>query len=230
MKKNTPDYRLKSLANEYDKKYHVIDCLSIVYFLQWLKELDINAYIEEFERRKKFYNLVFNTVCIAKSYSKLLFHECEKIYSAFNQRKKRLRSKIQDMFDNYDTIVFCTLTFSDDYLDNSNESARRDKVQRWFKHCAQFAIDYVPFCANIDFGSFYEREHYHGIIACEVPKIMLDFWRDNYGKQVKLQLVRKSTADKQALSTYINKLTNHAVKESTKRSHLIYSRKPTRKP
>ena len=78
------------------------------------------------------------------------------------------------------------------------------------------------YVANIDYGSKNKREHYHALINCD--KVDFKSWR-KYGN-INAKRVRNKDieSDKTKLSKYIAKLSNHAIKETTKRSCLIYSR------
>jgi hypothetical protein len=78
------------------------------------------------------------------------------------------------------------------------------------------------YVANIDYGAKNKREHYHALINCD--KIDFSNWR-KYGNINAERVKNKDIeSDKIKLSKYIAKLSNHAIKETTKRSCLIYSR------
>ena len=86
--------------------------------------------------------------------------------------------------------------------------------------------------ANIDYGKENEREHYHGIILVneqlEIKKTKvnnlykksLQVWEKNGFSDLK----EIKIPNEKALSKYINKLTNHAKKDSTKKQRVIYCR------
>lgn len=141
--------------------------------------------------------------------------ECYKINHAECERTKRLQSRVASMLLN-GSCVFLTLTFTDTTLASTTEKQRRVAVSRYLK---QYGCKYV---ANIDFGSKNKREHYHALINCD--KVNFDTWR-KYGN-INAERVRNKDieSDKTKLSKYIAKLSNHAIKETTKRSCLIYSR------
>ena len=141
--------------------------------------------------------------------------ECMKINHADYERTKRLKNRIQSMLLN-GSCIFLTLTFNDDALLNTTEKQRRVAVSRYLK---QYGCMYV---ANIDYGSKNKREHYHALINCD--KVDFKSWR-KYGN-INAKRVRNKDieSDKTKLSKYIAKLSNHAIKETTKRSCLIYSR------
>lgn len=143
------------------------------------------------------------------------FSECLKINDASYKRTKRLKERIKSMLMNGDCI-FITLTFNDDYLSNSTYKERRVAVSRYLK---QFNCPYV---ANIDFGSENGREHYHAVI--NASSIRLESWRKFGNINVERIRNRNIDLDNVRLAKYICKLTNHAIKETTKRCSLIYSR------
>lgn len=115
------------------------------------------------------------------------------------------------------SCIFLTLTFRDDVIKETNANTRRVAVRRYLK---QYNCMYV---ANIDFGDderYTHREHYHALINCN--KVDYKSW--TYGN-IDFERVRFKNSDTTTkLSKYICKLSNHAIKETTKRSSLIYSR------
>ena len=138
------------------------------------------------------------------------WNECKRIYNASKCRKKRLNNRIALMLQK--PCVFVTLTFTDKVLSNTSEETRHAYIKRFLKETAD---NYV---ANIDYGLKNEREHYHALI--QIEKINCLSWK--YGN---LDVKRvKSANDSLKLSTYIVKLTNHAVKNTNKKAKVIYSR------
>lgn len=143
------------------------------------------------------------------------FKECLKINKASYQRTSRLKKRIYEMLIS-GNCLFLTLTFNDDTLNNTSEATRRQYVRKYLK---QFNCKYV---ANIDYGSINHREHYHAVIQSDT--IDLKAWRV-YGN-INVERVRNRNIDNDntRLSKYICKLSNHAIKETTKRCSLMYSR------
>ena len=154
------------------------------------------------------------------------WQEAERINYAFYKRVKRLKSKITAML-NSGKCLFLTLTFTDETLDKTTAETRRQYVRKYLK---QFE---VPYIANIDFGvkdaytddngnerQGTKREHYHAVI--QTDRIDLSEWH-KYGA-IKLEKIRATQNDNIRLAKYVSKLTNHAIKETTKRACLIYSR------
>lgn len=152
--------------------------------------------------------------CLDKGLEKE-YKECLKINHASYYRTQRLKQRIESMLLN-GSCLFLTLTFNDEALQNTTPLERRVAVSRYLK---QFNCKYV---ANIDFGKENGREHYHAVIGCD--KISFESWR-KYGN-INAERIRNRhlQSDKTKLAKYICKLSNHAIKETTKRSSLIYSR------
>lgn len=151
--------------------------------------------------------------------------EARKINKANFYRVRRLVKRISDMLVS-GHCIFCTFNFSDDVLNNTSVETRRQYVRKYLK---QYRCTYV---ANIDFGGNHHyidrqgkervatnREHYHALIS--IDKLPKDGWL--YGFQW-LEHVRLTSTSDIKLSKYISKLTNHAIKETTKRTAIIYSR------
>lgn len=141
--------------------------------------------------------------------------ECEKINHAYYERIKRLKNRVASILLN-GACCFITLTFNDETLASTTEKQRRVAVSRYLK---QYRCKYV---ANVDYGSKNKREHYHALINCE--KVDFKSWRKFGNINAKRVRNKDIESDKSKLSKYIAKLSNHAIKETTKRSCLIYSR------
>lgn len=140
--------------------------------------------------------------------------ECYRINDASWKRTQRLRKRIEDMLLS-GPCLFLTLTFNDDTLSSTTDKQRRVAVSRYLK---QYQSKYV---ANIDFGSKNHREHYHAIVCCS--RVSSDTWK--YGSVNFKRIRNKNIAcDRYKLAKYICKLSNHAIKETTKRCALLYSR------
>lgn len=143
--------------------------------------------------------------------------ECFKINHAEYERTKRLKNRVGDMLRS-GPCLFLTFTFTNTSLNETTSLTRRRAVTKFLK---QYNCKFV---ANIDFGNDETktmREHYHALINCDY--VNSKSWK--YGA-LNFERVRNKNIenDKIKLSKYISKLSNHAIKETTKRSSLIYSR------
>lgn len=141
--------------------------------------------------------------------------ECFKINEASWKRTQRLRHRIEEMLTS-GQCLFLTLTFSDETLATTDEKQRRVAVSRYLK---QYQSKYV---ANIDYGSKNHREHYHAVIQCS--KVNSNTWKKYGSIDFERIRIKNINCDRYKLAKYICKLSNHAIKETTKRSSLLYSR------
>lgn len=143
--------------------------------------------------------------------------ECYRINDASYKRTNRLRERIERMLLSGDCL-FLTITFNDDTLQNTTDKERRVMVSRYLK---SFGCSYV---ANVDYGKENHREHYHAVI--NASRIDYTLWYNKGYGTVNGEKIRNRNiqSDKTKLAKYICKLSNHAIKETTKRSSLIYSR------
>lgn len=164
--------------------------------------------------------------------------EAEKIIKAENNRVSRLRSRISLFLECKEPTNFITLTFSDKTLQNSTPETRRRYVTRYLKSQSKYYV------ANKDFGEKNGREHYHAVV---LGRVDLSGWQ-KYGHILaeavgnRKELTRKNVPKRykeldaqtqracmirdteKKLSKYVSKLTNHAIKKTTKRSAVIYSK------
>lgn len=177
--------------------------------------LENGVYSKVLDMPKK-YNQDMSTLreyCLQNNLINVL-NECSKINQASYKRVQRLRERISCMLTAGDCI-FITLTFNDNTLNNTDAKNRRVFVSRYLK---TFKCKYV---ANVDYGLRNHREHYHALIQSSL--IDLSLWR-KYGN-INVERIRLGdNYTNVKLAKYISKLSNHAIKETTKRSCLIYSR------
>lgn len=163
------------------------------------------------------------------------YAEAEKINLARYKRVGRLKKRIKSILLE-GNAVFLTLTFRDDVLSSTSPQTRRQYVR---KYLITQSNNYV---ANIDFGAKNGREHYHAVVSGDCD---LSLWNEKCGFALAESVARRTNSKKipkryahlngealkaklqedneKALSKYVAKLTNHAIKETTKRSVCIYS-------
>lgn len=139
--------------------------------------------------------------------------EAYRVNDASYHRTKRLKEKIKRMITS-GSCIFLTLTFTNQVLDSTSQDTRKRYIKRALKTMSDTYI------ANIDYGKKKEREHYHAIVLS--AKVSQDQWK--YGN-LDYERVRVEQEDSPVkIAKYINKLTNHAIKETVKQNRLIYSR------
>lgn len=210
------DYAFKSkVLNEHsDLLVLTKKCCSYSYANSLMNEYGVVSYVLTHNKGDLMPINELRDICINDGKYDV-FNECLKINDASYKRTKRLKDRIASMLLDGECL-FLTLTFNDDALRDTTAKQRRVAVSRYLK---QFNCKYV---ANIDFGTKNNREHYHAIINCE--RVRLDSWRKYGNINVKRVRNRNIDNDKTRLAKYIAKLSNHCIKETTKRSSLLYSR------
>lgn len=143
------------------------------------------------------------------------WQEALKINHAYFERVKTLKKHIKSMLDG-GNCLFLTLTFSDKTLQKTTSDTRRQYVFRYLS-----SLNTSDYVANIDFGAKNGREHYHAVIP---HKTNVDYKQWHKYGAIKGELIRNNANDYIKLSKYVSKLTNHAIKETTKRNAIIYKR------
>lgn len=163
--------------------------------------------------------IVFDNA-LENEYTDLLFQygfndikEARKINTASYKREKRLNKRIETYLSS-GQCIWLTITFDDLTMSKTNEKTRRKYVSRFLKQVSNYYV------ANIDYGKTTEREHYHAVVLTDFVEPTLWPYGFIYTERIKNHL---KTPLK--LSKYVSKLTNHAIKESTKRNVYIYSKK-----
>lgn len=201
---------LKQIILE-NKLHREVGQLSLKNYRLYQKEVNglyyltlINYSFKELENEiTNFVNLYgYTTLKVANNLNRASYYRTARL-------KERIREAVLS-----GSAWFITLTFSPETLAKTNEKTRRVYVSRWLKSLTPFYV------ANIDYGLKNEREHYHAVITSDKrpPKS----W--SYGF-VDILKVKATETDTKRVSKYISKLTNHAIKNTTKSKRIIYSRK-----
>ena len=219
-------YKARVLSTDLCKKVNQIDkAIYAKHLLDTTGELLVNTLDYDTALRER---------CFLLEQDEKAYLEAEKLNKARYKRVTRLKSRISSMLRTSPTVVFLTLTFTDKVLQNTTEETRRKYVRRFLSERSE---NYV---ANIDFGAQNHREHYHAVIDCKVPTSEWQFGHAlaeivqapedkkrvpkrylNLSEEEQKRLVKQD--HEKRLSKYIAKLTNHAIKETTRRSAIIYS-------
>ena len=137
---------------------------------------------------------------------------CNNLNHSYYRKRKIVKDRIKYMLENY-VCLFLTFTFDDKHLESTSRVTRRQKVSRFLN---EYNCLYV---ANIDFGRERGREHYHAVIATD--HVNYDNWTMGIIDGKKCRLNESSEI---RIATYITKLSNHAIKDSTKNERVIYSK------
>ena len=140
-----------------------------------------------------------------------------KAFAARKQQKKRIRARIAYMRDICDSLLFGTLTFTDDVLGKCSEKT----LKRYTKaYLTRFFNHYV---ANFDFSPENDRIHVHFVAGVDTKRPDYKLYNASwaYGA-TKYRKVGGDVKDSRKVGTYISKLTNHAGKVSA--GDVIFSR------
>lgn len=211
---NKPNYRLK--AKVITEGLTKIQRDVSLTFYQKAKEDKIKAFTGKDVKLYK--PLDFEMACLIEERERRVkpeeWKEAKMVNEASYKRTKRLKDKILNMLES-GSCIFLTLTFKDNVLENTISETRKKYVSRYLKKVSNCYI------ANIDFGKKNEREHYHALVQCD--SVDGKWWRENCGS-INFERVIVALDCETKLAKYINKLTNHAIKETTRRNCVIYSR------
>lgn len=154
--------------------------------------------------------------------------------TTYQANKRRVRNRLvkrvryfMDKCDDQFAVYFVTLTFSDDYLIGRQYEEIRTDIRKFVSKYANYYI------LNKDYGEHTERLHFHGLLLLQrdselksnmdVEGTFLCEYNRKFGF-CNLQLCNENST---ALTMYIEKLTFHALKLTTRkeyREHIIYSR------
>ena len=137
--------------------------------------------------------------------------EARKINQASYHRTSRLQNRIAK-FLSMGTCKFLTLEFKQETLDHTSKETRRKYVSTFLKSVSDYYV------ANIDYGEKKGREHYHAVVVADY--VNLDSWIYGFKSALTIHLPNSDVK----LPKYINKLTNHAIKDTTRGNRCIYSR------
>ena len=178
-----------------------------------LYQREVNGLYYPSLKNYSFEKLIKEKETFIKKYGNTTLKIANNLNHASYKRVARLKERIKEAVES-GSAYFITITFNPTTLENTNEQTRRKYVSRWLKSLTPFYV------ANIDYGEKNGREHYHAVITSDTrpPKS----W--NYGF-IDILKVNTTETDTKRVSKYISKLTNHAIKHTTKSKRIIYSRK-----
>lgn len=142
----------------------------------------------------------------------------ESILSSRYQKVSRIKKRFIYLIARYKYLYFCTFTF-DEYYVSLCDRSRKDLIKN---SLYSFDSD-IKYICNIDYGKTTERLHYHCIVATNNSDNLSKHLESAYPCFTYTEKIRISKEDLKRTSKYINKLTNHTIKESTKNSRVLYN-------
>lgn len=145
------------------------------------------------------------------------FRNAEKLNNSLYQKNKRLKTRIELMLNSSKSVYFATFTLNDNFIE-----LKKETLQKYLKRALK---RYCPiYVANADYGKRNGRLHFHAVLICEDVQELKSEW-SLYGFS-DFELCKFDNDCSVKMAKYISKLTNHALKDSTKplENKLIYSR------
>lgn len=142
----------------------------------------------------------------------------DKIINARYCKISRIKKRLLYLVSHRKYIYFVTFTF-DDELITKCERTKLDKI----KNCLKSYSDDILIMMNRDFGKKNDREHFHCIVGTDKNDDLLHYVDSYYPSRTNVKEVPRVTSDLKKISKYINKLTNHCVKDTTHRFRMYYN-------
>lgn len=140
----------------------------------------------------------------------------DRILKARYNKLSRIKKRFLYLLCRRKYIFFCTFTFSDEYIDKCDRT-KKDLI----KNAIMDSSDDSYYILNIDYGKNTEREHYHAIIGSNYDisfPLMVNYDCFSY-----IEPIRCTKDDLVRITKYINKLSNHCVKDTTFNRRIIYN-------
>jgi len=218
-KQSLSEWKVSQLKREYQFIY---DGLMLFGEVEGISYNDLTTTQQKIEKSQYFYDLASKELT---AYSSEEIKESERLNQATCKRNTRLKQKALEYIKT-NSAIFLTLTFNDDVFKNMSKETRRRMITRFLKKTCK------SYFANIDYGKKNDREHYHALVVPMGDSIDNTTYSNMfYGSSIKFQRVKvrntkncslESTSKK--ISKYVNKLSNHAIKNTTQGCRIIYSK------
>lgn len=142
----------------------------------------------------------------------------ESLLSSRYQKCSRIKKHLIYLVLRYEYLYFVTFTFDDEHL-NLCDRSRKDLIKK-----SLYSFDSnIKFILNIDYGKNTERLHYHCIVATNDCGDFFHHLKLYYPCFTWIERLYISNDGLKRLPKYINKLSNHAIKDSTRKSRVIYN-------
>lgn len=146
-----------------------------------------------------------------KKFTEEEIKEYKKKLNNYLSKRYRIRNKITK----WNEIYFVTLTLNNENINKSRRTLE-DKIKQIFKN--------TNYICNEDFGKDNGRLHYHAL--CDEERD-LSLWRYGYSLSIKCKNRKRGElynyATEKKLASYLTKLANHTIKESS--GKIIYGRR-----
>lgn len=144
--------------------------------------------------------------------------EYDKIINARYCKVSRIKKRLVYLLSHRTFHYFITFTFDDSYI-NKCDRSKRDLIKDTLN---SFSND-ILYILNVDYGKKTEREHYHCVVGTDCSSDFSSHLKTFYPFFTHCQTIRLLSSDIKRISKYINKLTNHCCKDSTKNKRIVYN-------
>lgn len=130
----------------------------------------------------------------------------------------RIKRHMLYMYHRKKFLYFITFTFDNKYI-NKCDRTKKDLI----KKCLLKYDKDIYYILNVDYGSQTKRQHYHAIVGSDRYFSLKGFLQLEYPCFTWCEKIRFDNSSFKTIPKYINKLTNHAIKESTRSSRIVFN-------
>ena len=167
---------------------------------------DLLLKLKDYNHRRK-YNLNF-----------VKDKKMESLLSSRYHKVSRIKQRLVWLYHHKKNLYFITFTFSDKNI-NKCDRTKKDLI----KHSLLDFDSDIFIILNQDFGKKNEREHYHCIVGTNSDLDLKVFLQLAYPDIIWCEPIVMTSNSIKQLPKYINKLTNHAIKNTTRGSRLYFN-------
>lgn len=146
-----------------------------------------------------------------------IIKDYERILKARYNKCSRIKRRFIYMINKKARSYFCTFTFDNHYIDLSDRT-KRDLI----KKCLNAFDNNCLYILNVDYGKKTEREHYHCIVSTDLPDLE-EFLILAYPCFTSVKEINILSDDVIRVSKYLNKLSNHCIKSTTRNKRIVYN-------
>lgn len=158
----------------------------------------------------------YRFLCFKNGVDYVEIKELERSLNSRVQKCNRIKRRLVYLLTRFDYIWFITFTFDNHYI-NKSDRTKRDLMKNVLN---QYDFKYI---LNIDYGKQTEREHYHCILGTNHNIDINTLIKEQYPCFSLSIQCKKGRGDYIRLSKYINKLSNHCIKATTKNRRMLYN-------
>lgn len=142
----------------------------------------------------------------------------ERILKARYNKISRIKQHFIWLYHNRKNLYFITFTFDEQYIKKCDRT-RKDLIKNSLTSFDENGLIIL----NIDYGKQNERLHYHCVFGTDSDLNLKNFLDLFYPCFTYTEAIRQDCNSIKKISKYINKLSNHAVKDSTKNSRIFFN-------